>query len=89
MYILLPIFYLVLLYLGTRDQTNCTKSNSFESAINDHKIVSDLFENVSFSKDLAVTSKHYNQIKTSTVVDKILRLLKSVVVNGWPESKGD
>ena len=49
----------------------------------------DSFESVNFSEDLAVTTKRYNQIETCTAVDETLQVLKSVVLNGWPESKRD
>ena len=49
----------------------------------------DSFENVNFFEDLAVTTKRSNQIKTCTAVNETLQVLKSVVLNGWPESKRD
>ena len=44
---------------------------------------------INFSEDLAVTTERYNRIETCTAVDETLQVLKSVVLNGWPESKRD
>ena len=68
---------------GTNDNT------SFVFANNDYDVVYDSFESVNFSEGLAVTTKRYNQIEICTAVDETLQVLKSVVSNGWPESKRD
>ena len=74
----------------TRAQNNGTNDNtSFVFANTDYDVVCDSFESVNFSEDLAVTTKRYNQIETCTAVDETLQVLKSVVLNGWPESKRD
>ena len=76
--------------LLTRAQNNCTNDNTcFVFADNDYDVVCDLFESVSFSEYLAVTTKRYNQIKICTAVDETLQVLKSVSLNGWSESKRD
>ena len=72
----------------TRAQNNGSNDNtSFVFANNDYDVVCNSFESVNFSEDLAVTTKRYNQIETCTAVDETLQVLKSVVLNGWPESK--
>ena len=57
--------------------------------VNDHDKVCDSFDNVNFSKDLAVTTKRYNQTESCTAIDQTLQVLKATVLNGWPELKRD
>ena len=73
-----------------REQNSGTNDNmSFVFVTNDHDKVCDLFENVNFSEDLAVTTKRYNQIESCTAIDETLQVLKATVLNGWPELKRD
>ena len=68
-----------------REQNSRTNDNtSFVFVTNDHDKVCDLFENVNFSEDLAVTTKRCNQIESCTAVDEMLQVLKATVLKGWP-----
>ena len=74
----------------TRAQNNGTNDNtSFAFANNDCDVLCNSFESVNFSEDLAVTTKRYNQIETCTAGDETLQVLKSVVLNGWQDSRRD
>ena len=56
-----------------REKNSRTNDNtSFVFVTNDHDKMCNSFENVNFYKDLAVTTKRYNQIESCTAIDETL-----------------